>query len=124
MSLFDWLLVGHLVGDFLLQSDRMAQKKVQEISWMLRHVAVYMLVITVVLVAYGLHHPLALGWVVATWLFLTITHVVLDRRRFVACWMGFAGISPEHAWLSVVADQVFHVLTLAVVAQVLALSSG
>ena len=45
MSLFDWLLVGHLVGDFLLQTDRMARYKAQSWSWMLKHVGIYLAVI-------------------------------------------------------------------------------
>ncbi|NIV40692.1 MAG: DUF3307 domain-containing protein, partial [Anaerolineae bacterium] len=41
MSLFDWLLVGHLVGDFLLQTDGMAKYKADSWTWMLRHVGLY-----------------------------------------------------------------------------------
>jgi hypothetical protein len=124
MSLFDWLLVGHLVGDFLLQSDNMAQNKGHRRRWMITHVGLYMAVITIVLVVYGLVHPLPLGWAAAAWLFLMITHVILDLRSFTARWMRLVGMTPDHTWLSIVIDQVFHVLTLAVAAQVLALVQG
>lgn len=124
MSLFDWLLVGHLVGDFLLQSDNMAQNKGHHLRWMITHVGLYMVVITVILVAYELAHPLPLGWVAAAWFFLMITHVILDLRGFTTRWMRFVGMSPDHAWLPIVVDQVFHILTLAVAAQVLTLVQG
>lgn len=124
MSLFDWLLVGHLVGDFLLQSDNMAQNKGRRWRWMLTHVGLYMAVMTVILVACGLARPLPLGWVVAAWLFLLITHVILDQRGFTARWMRLVGMTPDHTWLPIVIDQVFHILTLAIAAQVLTLIQG
>ena len=119
MSLFDWLLVAHLVGDFLLQTDGMAKYKATDWSWMLRHVGTYLIIMTAVLVAYALAHPVPLVLVVALLLFLAATHIVLDRRTFVLWWTGLVGASPEHPWLSIVVDQVFHLLTVAVVAQVL-----
>jgi hypothetical protein len=124
MNLFDWLLVAHLVGDFLLQTDGMAKHKVHRWPWMLRHVGLYMAVISVVLLIYGLRQPDALWAVVIVWLFLALTHVILDRRVFTAWWMRSVGISPEHPWLSIVVDQVFHVLTLAIAAQVLTSVGG
>jgi len=80
-----------------------------------------MAVITVVLVIYTLAHPLPLGWVAAAWFFLMITHVILDLRGFTARWMRLVGMAPNHTWLPIVVDQVFHILTLAIVAQVLVL---
>jgi hypothetical protein len=119
MSLFDWLLIAHLVGDFLLQTDGMAKNKATDWSWMLRHVGVYLTIMTVVLTAYALAHPVPLTLIVALLLFLAATHIVLDRRTFVQWWTELVGASPEHPWLFVVVDQVFHLLAVAVVAQVL-----
>ena len=121
MSLFDWLLVGHLVGDFLLQSDRMACNKGNRLRWMAVHMSLYMAVITVVIAGYALAHPLPFGWVVAAWLFVLGTHIILDLREFTARWMRLVGMTQDRAWLTIVIDQVFHVLTLAIVAQVLIL---
>ena len=123
MSLFDWLLVAHLVGDFLLQTDGMAKNKATDWSWMLRHVGVYLIIVTVVLAAYALAHPVPLVVIVVLLLFLAATHIILDRRTFVQWWTGLVGASPEHPWLSIVVDQVFHLLTVAVVAQVLVQAS-
>jgi hypothetical protein len=120
MNLFDWLVVGHLAGDFLLQSDNMARHKGQQWAWMFWHVSVYMLVLGVVLVGYALSTPVPFVSLFLVWLFLLVSHIVLDRRGFTRCWMRLVGMSPNHSWLPIVVDQVFHILTLAIVAQILA----
>ena len=119
MSLFDWLLIGHLVGDFLLQTDSMAMHKGIRWSWMLKHVGLYMVVVGAVLIVYALMHPLPAWLMAASLLFICVTHIVLDRRGFTEWWMRLVRISPDHEWLPVVVDQVFHLLVLAIVAQVL-----
>ena len=117
MSLFDWLLVGHLVGDFLLQTNDMANYKAQSWSWMLRHVGAYLAVMVIVLGLYSLSHPTPL-WVLAlALLFIGATHIVLDRRTFTEAWMRFVGITRDLAWLTIIIDQVFHVLILVFVVQ-------
>ena len=124
MSLFDWLLLGHLVGDFLFQTDSMARHKPRSWRWMLGHVSLYMVTITVIITAYGLGHTLPFWLPVAAWLFIFATHLILDRRSFTACWMRLVGASPDHPWLPIVVDQIFHLITLAIVAQALVLASG
>jgi hypothetical protein len=124
MSLFDWLLVGHLVGDFLLQTDGMARYKVQSWPWMLRHVGTYLALMAVLVGIYVLNHPVPLWVVGAVLLFIGGTHIILDRRTFTLWWMRRIGISADLTWLSIVVDQVFHLLVLAVVAQVLVMAGG
>jgi hypothetical protein len=124
MSLFDWLLVGHLIGDFLLQTDRMARYKAQNWSWMLKHVGIYLAVILIVVGAYVMNHPVPLWVVGVALLFVGGTHIVLDRRTFTLWWMRRLGVSSDLTWLPIVADQIFHILVLAVVAQGLVLASG
>ncbi len=124
MSLFDWLLISHLVGDFLIQTDNMAGRKEQRWSWMLIHIGFYMVFATTVVVWYAVIHRLPVGLVLAVLLFLAGTHILLDRRGFTTWWMRLVGMSPSHPWLPIVVDQVFHILTLAIVAQILALASG
>jgi hypothetical protein len=124
MSLFDWLLVGHLVGDFLLQTDTMASFKVQSWPWMLRHVGLYMVVMTILVGAYALSHSVPLWLVVVSLLWIALTHIGLDRRNFTQGWMRLVGISTDHPWLPIVADQVFHLLVLVVVAQILVMASA
>ncbi|MGD8398800.1 MAG: DUF3307 domain-containing protein, partial [Anaerolineae bacterium] len=57
-------------------------------------------------------------------IFVFGTHLILDRRRFTAWWMNTVGIDYDHPWLPLVVDQVFHLVTLAIVAQALALLAG
>ena len=123
MSLFDWLLVAHLVGDFLIQTDNMANQKIENWPWMLRHIGCYMVMITAVLLVYSVTYHLPMWQTVLALLFVGATHVLLDRRGFVVRWMHLVGMSPDHPWLGIVVDQVFHVLTLALVAQLLTLGA-
>ena len=122
MSLFDWLLLGHLIGDFLFQTDTMAKHKPQNWRWMLGHVGLYMVPMTVIITAFGLSHVLPAWLPVAAWLFVFGTHLGLDQRSFTARWMRMVGASPDHPWLPIVVDQSFHLITLAIVAQTLALA--
>ena len=124
MSLFDWLLVGHLIGDFLFQTDNMAKHKPQDWRWLVGHAGLYMVTITVIIVAYGLSHTLPVWLPIIAWLFIFVTHLILDQRSFTAHWMRLTGASPEHPWLPIVVDQIFHLITLALVAQALVLASG
>ena len=124
MSLFDWLLLGHLIGDFLFQTDSMAKHKPQNLRWLVGHVSLYMVTITVIILAYGLSHTLPVRLPITAWLFIFVTHLILDRRSFTARWMRLVGASPEHPWLPIVVDQIFHLITLALVAQALVLASG
>lgn len=124
MNLFDWLVVSHLIGDFLLQTDDMASLKTEDWGWMTRHIAVYMVPVGVVLFVYSSIHSLPAWLLLVALLFLATTHALLDRRRFTMSWMRFSRSAPEHRWLPIVADQVFHIITLAVLAQVLVLAKA
>ena len=72
-----WLLVAHLVGDYLLQSDWMANEKTKKSVAALAHVATYVLPFVLVT-----HSPTALA-------FIAGTHFVIDRWRLAryACWL-------------------------------------
>lgn len=121
MSLFDALLVGHLVGDFLVQTAWMADNKATRILPLLVHVTIYGLAV----VAAGgilVPHGRFLFWALPV---LIVTHAALDQRSFVRFWVrSVQGVHrDEDRWLYVVGDQVFHVLVLAVIA-VVAANSG
>ncbi len=49
-----YLILGHFVGDFALQSDRMAQGKTNSKNILTFHVLLYVLVIAAVLLLYSL----------------------------------------------------------------------
>lgn len=112
MTLFSYLIVGHLVGDFLLQTSWMAEGKAKKWAPLLLHCIVYTSAICVsFLVATG-NIPIIMIAIVFS------SHVILDRRTFVAWWsktiMGVKNGKP--VWLLIMVDQVFHVLILAGIA--------
>lgn len=111
MSIFDVLLLGHLVGDFLFQTNWMARLKSSRWDALAVHAAVYT---ACVWAAAGLGGA-TLGALPVVLLF--VSHVVLDQRAFVRWWARtVGGISrAEDQWLLVVIDQVFHLLILAAV---------
>jgi hypothetical protein len=123
MSLFDWLVVAHVVGDFLLQSGTMAARKAENWSWMGVHVGLYMVPVSAVCVVYTLTSRPPVWLVVAALIFLAGTHGMLDRRGFTNGWMRMLGIPLDHPWLPNLVDQAFHLVTLAAVAQTLVLAS-
>lgn len=123
MSLFDWLVVAHAVGDFLLQGGTMAARKNRDWSWMGIHIGLYMIPVSAVGIAYSLAARPPAWLTVTMLLFLAGSHALLDRRGFVQEWMRIVGIPLDHPWLPSVVDQAFHLVTLAIVAQVLVFAS-
>ena len=109
MSQFDYLLIGHLIGDFLLQTSWMAKHKATKWLPLLAHVAVYTLVVSVFGVLSGGLSLVAIALIFAS-------PIVLDRKTFVAFWVRKVQTAkgPEQAWLCIVADQIFHIMILAI----------
>lgn len=112
MILFNYLFIGHLIGDFLFQTNWMAMNKSKKWFPLLTHCVVYTLMIFSLAFFGGFTLPLsAIG-------LIFVSHVILDKRVFVEWWvrtiMGSSGDASN--WLLVVVDQVFHILILAAVA--------
>lgn len=109
MSQFDYLLIGHLIGDFLLQTSWMAKNKATKWLPLLAHVAVYTVVVSVVGILSG-------GLSLAAIALIFFSHIVLDRKTFVTFWVRKVQTAKgsEQAWLCIVADQIFHIIILAI----------
>lgn len=111
MSPFDALFVGHLIGDFLLQTNWMATQKSQYWVARLVHVIVYTLSVSTV--------ALAIGVGLSTWGIVIIfgSHFIVDKRTIAPWWVAtvMQTTGKESGWLGLVVDQVFHVLILALV---------
>ncbi|AGL02254.1 DUF3307 domain-containing protein [Desulfoscipio gibsoniae] len=105
MNLFAWLLVGHLVGDYLLQNRWMAEGKTTRWAPLLVHSTVYTLAVALPAVAAG-----GLSWRGILLVFLA--HLVLDRRGFVHFWTERVTGSANVPWLVIMADQAWHILVL------------
>ena len=108
MTLFSWMLVGHLVGDFLLQTRWMAEGKTVR----LLPLAVHSLTYTT---AVGLFSFFAGG--VAFWglVVIFLAHLLLDERRFVSFWVRKILGADNLPWLKIMVDQCWHILILALV---------
>lgn len=112
MNLFSWLLIGHLIGDFLLQTGWMAKKKTDNLAPLFFHCFVYTSVIYIVSIPAGGLKPLAL-------LAIFLAHLLLDQRKFTNFWVHNINNADGLQWFYIVVDQCFHLLVLAVVAQYL-----
>lgn len=114
MTLFSYLLIGHLIGDYLLQTSWMAAGKATKWAPFLTHCFVYT---SAVSVAFLIGTGRISIWTVAI---IFVSHVILDRRRFVAWWAEtIMGIKDgEPAWLIIMADQVFHIIVLSIIAHI------
>ncbi len=108
MELFSSLLVGHLVGDFLLQTAWMAEKKDKQWGPLIVHCFLY----TATVALFAL---LAGGLSILAILVIFISHLIIDKAKFVDLWTKYITRSPENNWLRVIQDQVWHLLILVLV---------
>lgn len=100
-------IVGHLVGDYLLQNDWMATNKKLH-SWpCIVHCLLWSLSVC-----------LFAGWKVIPFIVLFILHFVQDRTNIIKFWMLkinrqplFAAV-PMAPWSIIVVDNVWHIVTI------------
>lgn len=109
MNFFEFLLIGHLAGDFLFQTNWMAREKANNLIALFVHSAVYTVFI-------GLASFLAgrLSWPVL--LIVLFSHMLLDNRIFVRFWVKNINKSSDTEWLKVAVDQSWHLFVLAAAA--------
>jgi len=113
MDTFTWLLVGHLVGDWVLQNEWMVLNKKR--SWFhpagLTHVAIYTLTTYGALWLSGWRdRPWPMCLALITLIF--ITHWLVDASQVVKHWMRFYR-KGDLFMVEVMVDQTFHLVTLA-----------
>lgn len=109
MNFFEFLLLGHLTGDFLFQTNWMARKKADSFTVLFIHSTIYTLFIGLASILAGRFSWLAL-------LIILLSHMLLDNRGFVNFWVKNINQSMDIAWLKVVVDQCWHLIILGVVA--------
>jgi len=113
---FGWLLVGHLVGDWLLQNDWMATQKRQGYytpAGML-HYSIYTVSILAALFLSKTEDVPFTFWVTAG-VIVFASHWLIDATNIVDRWMRLLRQS-DLAWLRIVIDQIAHILVLVVIA--------
>jgi len=109
------LLIAHLVGDYLLQPDWMAQGKKKSSLVCLAHVLTYML--PFIFLFLGSFKP-SLPHYKLSWTALGLIacqHFIQDRTNFVKYFMRISGQEkfakpPMAPWSIIVVDNTFHLL--------------
>lgn len=113
MSTFDWLLVGHLVGDWVLQNDWMAAGKRQGLFTLAGsvHFALYTVTVVGVLWLSGLR---AVGprFFLVRGALVFLSHWLIDATGLAERWGRFYRQS-DLDWVRVMVDQTLHILVLA-----------
>ena len=100
-------IIGHLVGDYLLQNDWMALNKKQSTL----HCAIHCLIWTIcVCLATQCTNPVIVA-------ILFASHFLQDRTQVVAWYMDAVGQKSFRTgscapWSAIVVDNVFHILTI------------
>lgn len=116
MNIYWYLVLAHLIGDWLLQTEYQAKEKAHGRflnAALLSHCFVYTLIFIPLFSWYDIG---------AVWLILIfISHVILDRRSFVGWWMRNVkrtseATDKELPWLKIMVDQIFHLLILVPIA--------
>lgn len=104
------MILGHLVGDYLLQTDWMAANKTNSSLVCTVHCIVYTLAVATILTASGSVLPL-LAYVI-----IGVTHFALDRWRLAYRMMQYTGhrnfAAHLHPWSTILYDNILHLLVL------------
>jgi len=106
MTLFAWLFLGHLVGDFLLQTSWMAENKAGNWFPLLVHSSLYTLAVSLLALPAG-------GLSRAGIVLVFFAHILLDQRTFIEFWAEKITGSNNTVWLKIMLDQSWHVIILA-----------
>jgi len=120
MSLFSWLFIGHLLGDWLLQNDWMAKGKKTGFFALpgLSHYFIYTVsVVGALALSCSINGNSRLWSVLFCVIF--VSHWLVDASGIIEGWMRFFRQSRIEL-VRVMVDQSFHILVLALLAAFLA----
>ncbi|MCL6635738.1 MAG: DUF3307 domain-containing protein [Peptococcaceae bacterium] len=109
MNYFEFLVIGHLAGDFLFQTGWMAAEKSKKFAALFVHSTVYTLFI-------GLASTLAGRFSLPALFVVLLSHMLLDNRKFVRFWVKKVNGAGDVEWLKIVVDQCWHLIVLGLVA--------
>jgi hypothetical protein len=116
MNPFTWLLIGHLLGDWVLQNDWMARGKRAGLLTLAGtvHVAIYTATVMCALWFSGTPNR-DLAFYLGAGAAVSISHWLIDSGNGVERWMRFYGQSHLEV-VRMMVDQVLHLLVLALIA--------
>jgi hypothetical protein len=120
-TVFLVLLAGHLLGDWVAQTDWQATTKTRSWAALTAHVASYHLLMGLLLLIPILRDGWPAGKALAALAASAITHAVIDRRWPVRALLRASG-SPGFAtveWGVIAVDQALHLFILAMLAVLL-----
>lgn len=112
MNMFCWLLLGHLLGDWLLQNDWMARGKKRGLITMpgMIHFTTYTFMILLTFWFFN-NMKIDLVTVCIAGIIIFVSHWLIDATNIVQRWMRFYGQSDRED-VRVMVDQTFHLLAL------------
>ncbi|MCB9077883.1 MAG: DUF3307 domain-containing protein [Anaerolineaceae bacterium] len=119
MDTFNWLVIGHLVGDWLLQNDWMAQGKKRGLFTTpgLVHYTIYTIAV-IVFLWLSPQDSAGLGVYLIVGGFIFFSHWIIDSTRIVEYWIQTFKQS-NISIMRIMVDQTFHILVLALIAYVI-----
>lgn len=103
----EWLVLGHVLGDFYLQSDGMVEKKKEYMWHLVLHGIIYILPIGLFISMYNNHWILAAGAVI----FILVMHLIVDKIKILLD-KYLDGKSKKDKCLVFLIDQLVHVLCI------------
>ena len=116
MTLFEYCLLAHLVGDYLVQTEFEAMNKALGKFWnrgLVAHCLKYTACFVLPFLSFGVN----LWWLLPVY----ATHMVFDRRWPIVLWRKYVNHNTDESiaktfWLTIMTDQIFHILVIAIIA--------
>lgn len=112
MTIFEGLLMAHLLGDWILQTEWQAENKKRKFHALLIHVVIYHVIVWIILYfGFGLRSLPVLAVVII----LAVLHAILDGWPTVKWIMKRLRLTVERTperWLLVAVDQAIHLVLL------------
>lgn len=114
------LLLAHIIGDFYVQTNHIAEKKENSIKWVIGHCLSYWVTVLVILLPFISDYWIKMGSVLAG------THLVIDGLKYyykVVLKKKYA-ITEEKNRSIFFADQLLHIICIVIISYSIALQNG
>jgi Protein of unknown function (DUF3307) len=117
MNIFTWLLLGHLVGDWMFQNDWMARGKQRRLftKEILVHCLVYTAVVAATLWIATLRYALSPPYITVLAI-IFISHWLIDAGNLAGHWVRWLRQS-RLPFIRIMVDQTMHIVVLAAVVE-------